>query len=59
MDKKILNPEPTVNYSTAAQPYGFDVFGAGGDIGSYPRSGFENGSLHRGRERPLAARNRE
>src|SRR6516165_2019789 len=42
MDKKILNPEPTVNYSTAAQPYGFDVFGAGGDIGSYPRSGFEN-----------------
>ena len=42
MDKKILNPEPTVNYSTAAQPYGFDVFGAGGDIGSAPRSGFEN-----------------
>jgi arylsulfatase len=42
MEKKILNPEPTVNYSTAAQPYGFDVFGAGGDIGSYPRSGFEN-----------------
>ena len=42
MDKKILNPRPTVNYSTAAQPYGFDVFGAGGDIGSAPRSGFEN-----------------
>jgi arylsulfatase len=42
MDKKILNPEPTVNYSTAAQPYGFDVFGAGGDIGSAPRSGFKN-----------------
>jgi arylsulfatase A-like enzyme len=37
MDKKILNPEPTINYSTAAQPYGFDVFGAGGDIGSAPR----------------------
>src|SRR6516164_8482227 len=42
MDKKILNPKPTVNYSTAAQPYGFDVFGAGGDIGSAPRSGFNN-----------------
>jgi arylsulfatase len=42
MDKAILNPEPTVNYSTAAQPYGFDVFSAGGDIGSDPRSGFDN-----------------
>jgi len=42
MDKGILNPEPTVNYSTAAQAYGFDVFGAGGDIGSAPLSGFEN-----------------
>jgi arylsulfatase len=42
MDKKILNPEPTVNYSTVAQPYGFDVFGAGGDIGSAPRDGFHN-----------------
>ena len=42
MDKKILNPEPTVNYSTALQPYGFDVFSASGDIGSAPRSGFIN-----------------
>ena len=42
MDKKILNPEPTVNYSTALQPYGFDVFSAGGDIGSGPLSGFMN-----------------
>ena len=42
MDKKILKPQPTVNYSTAGQPYGFDVFSAGGDIGSAPRSGFEN-----------------
>src|SRR5262245_10490085 len=25
MDKGILNPKPTVNYSTDAQPYGFDV----------------------------------
>ena len=42
MDKGILTPEPTVNYSTAAQAYGFDVFSAGGDIGSAPLSGFDN-----------------
>jgi arylsulfatase len=42
MDQKILNPKPTVNYSTAIQAYGFDVFSAGGDIGSDPQSGFEN-----------------
>ncbi len=42
MDKGILTPESTVNYSTAAAAYGFDVFGAGGDIGSAPLSGFEN-----------------
>ena len=34
MDKSILNPEANVNYSQAAQPYGFDIFSAGGDIGS-------------------------
>jgi arylsulfatase A-like enzyme len=45
MDKAILNPEPSVNYSQAAQPYGFDVFGAGGDIGSAPLSGFKNDSF--------------
>jgi len=42
MDKGILNPKPTVNYTTAAQAYGFDVFSAGGDIGSAPRSGYDN-----------------
>ena len=42
MDKGILTPEPTVNYSTAAQAYGFDTFSAGGDIGSAPLSGFDN-----------------
>jgi len=42
MDKGILDPKPTVNYSTAAQTYGFDVFSAGGDIGSEPQSGFDN-----------------
>lgn len=45
MDKSILNPEPNVNYSRVAQPYGFDVFSAGGDIGSAPLSGFENDSF--------------
>src|SRR5262252_9183593 len=45
MDKGILTPKPTANYSTAAQPYGFDVFSAGGDIGSDPRSGFANDPL--------------
>jgi arylsulfatase len=42
MDKKLLEANPTVNYSTALQPYGFDVFSAGGDIGSEPLSGFDN-----------------
>jgi arylsulfatase A-like enzyme len=42
MDKSILEPDPKVNYSTAVQSYGFDVFGAGGDIGSAPLSGFDN-----------------
>ena len=42
MDKAILDPKPTVNYRDAAQAYGFDVFGAGGDIGSTPDSGYDN-----------------
>ncbi|HAB16243.1 MAG TPA: sulfatase-like hydrolase/transferase [Verrucomicrobiota bacterium] len=42
MDKRILNPDPKVNYHAAIQRYGFDVFSAGGDIGSQPRSGFDN-----------------
>jgi arylsulfatase A-like enzyme len=42
MDKGILEPKPTVNYSGSIQPYGFDVFSAGGDIGSSPQSGFDN-----------------
>src|SRR6516165_5533312 len=42
MDKAILDPKPTINYSTAFQPYGFDVASAGGDIGSAPDSGFDN-----------------
>jgi arylsulfatase A-like enzyme len=42
MDKKLLKGEPTVNYSTALKPYGFDEFNAAGDIGSAPESGFVN-----------------
>ena len=42
MDKDILEAKPTVNYSDAIQGYGFDVFSAGGDIGSEPYSGFNN-----------------
>jgi len=42
MDKEILEPKPTVNYSTVGQRYGFDVFSAGGDIGSGPQYGFDN-----------------
>src|SRR6516164_5211579 len=45
MDKEILNAKPTVNYSQVAQPYGFDVFSAGGDTNSDPLSGFENDRL--------------
>jgi arylsulfatase A-like enzyme len=42
MDKTILKAEPTVNYTEAIKSYGFDVFNAGGDIGSSPQSGFDN-----------------
>jgi arylsulfatase A-like enzyme len=42
MDKDILDVKPTVNYSTAIKPYGFDVFSAAGDIGSAPESGYHN-----------------
>jgi arylsulfatase len=42
MDKNLLETKPTVNYSTALQPYGFDVFSTGGDTDSAPYSGFDN-----------------
>jgi arylsulfatase A-like enzyme len=42
MDKDILDVKPTVNYSTAIKPYGFDLFSAAGDIGSAPESGYHN-----------------
>ena len=45
MDKTNLYAKPTVNYSTTEQPYGIDVFSAGGDIGSDPLSGFMSDTL--------------
>jgi arylsulfatase A-like enzyme len=42
MDKDLLKPKGSVNYTAALQPYGFDEFSAGGDIGSSPKSGFDN-----------------
>ncbi|HEV3091868.1 MAG TPA: sulfatase-like hydrolase/transferase [Candidatus Cybelea sp.] len=42
MDKSILATESTINYTDAIQAYGFDVFNAGGDVGSEPYSGFNN-----------------
>jgi arylsulfatase A-like enzyme len=42
MDKDILDPQPSVNYRDAAQAYGFETFGASGDIGSTPDSGYDN-----------------
>jgi arylsulfatase len=42
MDKEIPNAKPTVNYTNAAQTFGFDVFSPGGDTNSDPLSGFDN-----------------
>jgi arylsulfatase len=40
MDKPLLADRPTVNYSTAARPYGFDQFTATGDTPSGPHDGY-------------------
>jgi hypothetical protein len=62
MDKDLLDVKPTVNYSTSAKPYGFDVFSAAGDIGSAPESGYHNDAFIAGesvrwlRENAAAAR---
>jgi arylsulfatase len=48
MDKALLEPRPTVNYSSAFQHYGFDVASAAGDIGSAPDSGFDNDAFTAG-----------
>lgn len=56
MDKSLLEPKPTVNYSTSLQPYGFEVASASGDVGSDPDSGFNNDAFIMRRSRALAAR---
>jgi arylsulfatase len=48
MDKSLLNPQPTVNYETSFQPYGFDVTSVYGDVGSAPDSGFDNDAFTAG-----------
>jgi arylsulfatase len=40
MDKPLLADRPTVNYSGAAQPYGFEQFAATGDAPSGPHDGY-------------------
>jgi arylsulfatase len=40
MDKPLLADRPTVNYSSAAKPYGFDLFAATGDTPSGPHDGY-------------------
>lgn len=40
MDKTLLESKPTVNYSTLAQPYGFDTFNYNGDVGGSPLQGY-------------------
>lgn len=40
MDKTLLESKPNVNYSTLAQPYGFDVFNYNGDVGGSPLQGY-------------------
>jgi arylsulfatase A-like enzyme len=40
MDKNLLSISDTINYSTLAQPYGFDVFNYDGDIGGAPLQGY-------------------
>lgn len=43
MDKTLLiNVKNTVNYSTLAQPYGFDVFNPDGDVGGNPQQGYQD-----------------
>jgi arylsulfatase A-like enzyme len=40
MDKELLVISDTKNYSTLAQPYGFDIFNADGDVGGNPQQGY-------------------
>jgi arylsulfatase A-like enzyme len=49
MDKKLLiKTKDTVNYSTLAKPYGFDVFNPNGDVGGTPLQGYHNDAYYVG-----------
>ena len=48
MDKTLLESKNTVNYSTLAAPYGFDVFNYNGDVGGTPQQGYSVDSFFAG-----------
>jgi arylsulfatase len=41
MDRDIIPPKPTVNYSEALQPYGFDIYQPDGDKVGTPNQGYD------------------
>ena len=41
MDRDIIPPQPTVNYSEALQPYGFDIYQPDGDKVGAPNQGYD------------------
>ncbi len=48
MDKTLLQSKNTINYSTLAQRYGFDVFNYNGDVGGTPQQGYSVDSFFAG-----------
>jgi arylsulfatase A-like enzyme len=41
MDRALIPPKPTVNYSEALQPYGFDIYQPDGDKVGAPNQGYD------------------
>ena len=41
MDLDLIPPKPTVNYSEALQPYGFDIYQPDGDKVGTPNQGYD------------------
>jgi arylsulfatase A-like enzyme len=41
MDRDIIPPKPTINYSDALQPYGFDIYQPDGDKVGAPNQGYD------------------
>ncbi|HEX2548809.1 MAG TPA: sulfatase-like hydrolase/transferase, partial [Gammaproteobacteria bacterium] len=49
MNKKLLiDVKNTINYSTLAQSYGFDIFNPDGDVGGQPRQGYHEDIYYTG-----------